>query len=206
MTDDKSGWQRMVGRLRNLLGGAEADEPSLEPEKPVVDNASPTVEPMEPTYTAVEQKWRDAMPVCLLDHFAPMMRNLDTLDFMSIRLALHEEYAQPADQALVLFAWYGQGAGSWKTGDYPLYETVPEQLLMELPLAALVGALQDNPLDPAHLEGAARFFSGDLFLGMRGGEVAQLPPDITAALLAHVRETASDNETKIAQVAQLTSS
>ena len=193
MTDNKAGWQRMVGRLQNWLGGQA--EPS------VPDEAVETVqsEQAERAYTAVEQQWRDATPVCLLDYFDPMVRNLDTLDFMSMRLALLEEYPQPTDQALVLFGWYGQGAGSWAPQTYPAYETVPEQLLMELPLATLVGALQDNPLDLAHLEGAARFFSGDLFRGMRGGEAAQLPPDLIAALQAHT----SHDPAKSAQLENL---
>ena len=192
MRDDKSGWQRMVGRLQNLLGGTAVPlEPAPEPEPPAA----------QLTYTAVETNWRDAMPVCLLEYFPPMMRDLDTLDFMSIRLALLEEYPQPTAQALALFHWYGHGRGDWAQAPTPAYETVPEQLLMELPLAALVGALQDNPLDPAHLEGAARFFSGDLFLGMRGGELPQIPPDLIAALLAHV--SASGDAAKVAQVRQL---
>lgn len=195
MTDDKAGWQRMVGRLQNWLGG------QAEPTEPLVETAeSGEAGQSEVGYTAVEQKWRDAMPVCLLDHFEPMMRDLDTVDFMSIRLALLEEYPRPTDQALALLGWYGQGVGSWAHQTYPPYETVPEQLLMELPLAALVGALQDNPLDPAHLEGAARFFSGDLFLGMRGSEAAQLPPDLIAALQAHV----SPDPAKTAQMKPLT--
>ncbi len=197
MSDNKTGWQRMVGRLQNWLGSQATAEPAAELVEP--KGASVAHAKEEEGYTAVEKKWRDAMPVCLLDHFPAMRHNLDTLDFMSIRLALLEEYPEPTAQALALFGWYGHGAGNWMPNKYPAYETVPEQLLMELPLAALVGALQDNPLDPAHLEGAARFFSGDLFLGMRGGEAAQLPPDLIAALQAHV----SHDPAKSAQLKNL---
>jgi hypothetical protein len=113
-----------------------------------------------------------------------MQNNLDRLDFMSIRLALLEEYRQPSEMALALLAWYGAGAGSWQAGEYPLYETVPEQLLMELPMPILLAALLDNPLERSHLRGAARLFGGELFVGLRGDELGQLPESLKEAMSA----------------------
>lgn len=142
---------------------------------------SPTAVPT--TETAEQRRWRNAMPVCLLPFATSLFHNVDTADYTAMRLAMQEEYSTPSQQALDLLAWYGQGVGDWRR--YPRYETAAEQFLMELPLAAMVEALEDNPLDEAHLEGAARFFSGDLFQGLRGQETAAIPAAIRRALAEH---------------------
>lgn len=146
-----------------------------------------------------QQRWQKAMPICLSEFWRPMMSNLDTVDYHAMRLTLLEEYDRPAKQALALFAWYGQGLGDWQS--YPKWETVPEQFLMEMPLPVLVEALEENPLDTAHLEGAARFFTGELFLAMRGDELAQLPQGLKEAFIEHVQE--QENAYKIERVAHL---
>ncbi len=230
---EKSGWQKLIGRLKKVLGGTEeeaAERPKSRDEiaaevfrqparpRPPVDTAdgdSFTDSPMfrqprmheaaaetSPLTTAeqqAQQRWHKAMPICLNEFWRPMMSDLDTVDYRAMRLALMEEYSTPAKQALALFAWYGQGLGDWQT--YPKWETVPEQFLMEIPLPALVEALEENPLDEAHLEGAARFFAGDLFQALRGHELAQLPTGLKEAFTEHVQ--AHGDGYKIAQVAQM---
>lgn len=146
-----------------------------------------------------QKRWQQAMPICLSSYWEAMMNNLDTLDYTSMRIVMMEEYPDPTKRALALFAWYGQGSRTWD--EYPQWETVPEQFLMEIPLNVLVEALEENPLANAHLEGAARLFSGPLFSGLRGHELPYIPAALKEAFVEHV--TAQGDKAKIARVRQI---
>lgn len=228
----QTGWQKIIGGLKKIIGGSEKPEPNrpqtrdeiaaelfrrpktshptspLEPDSPMHrkpgmynEEEETAANPLTAEQQAAQKRWQKAMPISLAEFWEPMIKNLDTLDYSSMRLVLLEEYPDPSKQALDLFAWYGQGIGRWD--NTPQWETVPEQFLMEQPLPTLIQALEDNPLDPAHLEGAARFFSSDLFQAMRGHELPLLPTPIKTALLEHAQET--EDAAKIGRVQQIVS-
>lgn len=191
----KSFWQRLTSMFGSPEKIEKSDEGTALPE---IKRANPVFQPPpgrvtpppSETEMAARAKWRQGMPVILEPFWASMMTDVDTVDYNRMRLELIEEYPRPDQMALALFNWYGHGQG-WQ--DSPGYETIAEQLLWELPFPVLVTALQDHPLDETHLEGAARFFSGDLFSGTRGPDLAVLPDDIRTALFEHVTQnTESD--------------
>ncbi|MDJ0752022.1 MAG: hypothetical protein QNJ45_00775 [Ardenticatenaceae bacterium] len=182
-------------KIKNVFqSGSSVEEgpetPSVEEEKTVNPVFSPVDFPPKPQPTASElaaqAHWRKGLPVALEEFWEAMMNDVDTVDFNQIRLALLDEYQRPDEMALDLYFWYGHGVGDWL--DYPPYETVPEQLLWELPLPPLLQALEDHPLDPPHLEGAARFFCGDIFGGTRGEELGQISADIQQGFLDYLAE------------------
>lgn len=172
-----------IRRWWRSLRGEQQPESVAEP---LADEPVQETSPAAPSESEAERRWRAGTPVCLLEFLDMMMSDLDTADFMGMRLAMAEEYANQARQALDLFFWYGHGQESWT--DFPAYETVPEQFLMEMGLRPMLDALQDHPLDSEHLEAAARFFSGELFRGMRGPELELVPEDIRQGLTEHVAE------------------
>lgn len=183
-------WQKLKARW---LGQPEEKPPSRDEIAADLFRRPATATPSNPVYqppqeepspafnplSAEAQAAQKALPACLLHFWKPMMRNLDTLDYTSMRLSLLEEYPQQSKMALALFAWYGHNPdlAGWPEAA-PAWYTVPEQFLLELPLTLLVEALEENPLDPTHLAGARRLFGGDLFSLMRGHELAQLPSGI----------------------------
>lgn len=184
-----SWWQKLREIVTGEGAAAGAEEPIVEevgparPQNPVfMPPPRPAPPPPTPRELDAQERWRAAVPACLAPFAGEMLADLDGVDFNRMRLALLEEYRRPDRLALALFGWYGQGSGSWES--CPAYETVPEQLLWEMPFPHLVAALEENPLDPEHLLGAARFFSGDLFAGTRGDELPRLPKALREELLA----------------------
>lgn len=181
--------QKFWDKLKNLI------TPAALPSSP-----TPTTRAEPEIFPAELIRWQQAMPVCLLPFFPQMIKNADNLEYNQMRLALLEEYHSPAKMALELLAWYGQGAGSWS--DFPAYELVAEQFLMELPLPILLEALSDYPLKLAHLEGAARLFSRDLFIHWREQELKQIPAGVKLALLEHVTAGGEAEKIKAVQAIQ----
>jgi hypothetical protein len=108
---------------------------------------------------------------------------------------LESAYPDSVARALVLFAWFGSGKGPWN--GHPAYESVAEDLLMALPLADLLRALESPGFSDQQLEVAARFFAGWDRSRKRRWDLARLPESIRRRLLEHsMQSTDSDRRSR----------
>ncbi len=143
------------------------------------------------------KRWYDAMPACLQPYW-PQMHTF-AVDLEPLQQALDAAYADRAACARALFAWFGSGLGPWS--GCPMYEQVAEKLLLGFPTAALVDSLIQQPLTPAQLEGAARYFAGWLFSQHKPHELAQVPVELQQSLLAHSLTSTDDDKVQRALAA-----
>jgi hypothetical protein len=138
------------------------------------------------------EQWLGAMPDSLHPFWDQMGHHLDRALHRQLLEALRVAVPAPAEQALVLFGWFGSGAGPWS--GFPSYESVPEQLLLHYPTWLLIDVLTGSaPTDP-QWRGAARYFGGWEFRQTKKGDGALLPVELKQRLLAAARTTGiSDN-------------
>jgi len=130
------------------------------------------------------ERWRNAMPACLAP-FWNDMQGLDA-DTTAMREALARAWPDAGARGLKLFEWLGCSDGPWS--GIPLYEMVPERLLLAESTADLVAALNGaGPLSRARLEGAARYFAGWEFWHRKEADAALIPAALRRRLLDHVR-------------------
>jgi hypothetical protein len=104
-------------------------------------------------------------------------------DLDPLRDALSKEFPDALARAMALFGWYGSGAGPWS--GYPGYESVAEELLLDLPTQALLKAIEGRELTPAQTEGVARLFGGWTFNKKRPNDRKLLPAELKKRLLEH---------------------
>jgi hypothetical protein len=81
-------------------------------------------------------------------------------------------YPNETERARVLFEWLGSGGREWSGG--PVYEYVPEYLLLRVPLPGLLQACETDRSDAVTL-GAARFFTSHCFHMYRSDDVTHVP-------------------------------
>lgn len=124
-------------------------------------------------------RWVAAAPV----HARPFLEQQDGVDINGLREALAHEFPDRRELIVALYGWFGSGAGPWS--GFPANETIPEDLLLELPTADLVAAAARPELSEAQLEGAARLFGGWPFGKQRPQELKSLPPALKKKLLTH---------------------
>ncbi|MEK7816973.1 MAG: hypothetical protein AAB281_01825 [Actinomycetota bacterium] len=157
-------------------------------------------------YRQAARSWRQSMPECLrpfwdsgemqvpdVTAFVPYLEKQESPPDSSaadsnnslapLLKALAREYPDETARLLALFAWFGSGEGKWS--GFPSYESVAEMLLLTFPTGRLVAALTGEPLTPAHLEGAARYFSGYWFNTSKQEDAAEVPPGLKKQLLSH---------------------
>lgn len=144
-------WWKLQPSLMTNLGSASA---------PVVELSLPTESEAEYLHREAEQAarqaWKNAIPNCVARYWHAMQER--KVDLKPIRDVLETAYPDPAARGLVLFAWLGASdSASWSYP--PSYETVPENLLMELSSSLLITALLRCEPAPAQIRGAARHFS-----------------------------------------------
>lgn len=132
---------------------------------------------------AAEARWRSAMPKSILPLWASAMRDELSPDLEPLRTAIGREFPDTRQRILALFTWFGSGAGPWS--GFPSYESVPEELLLDLPTPDLVAATQAQGLTEQQLEGAARLFGGWEFGQRRPNDRNTLPADLKKRLLDH---------------------
>ncbi|HET9932088.1 MAG TPA: hypothetical protein VFQ35_15400 [Polyangiaceae bacterium] len=144
------------------------------------------------------QRWLDAVPRCLRA-FAEndLLRELSVAPARFME-ALLVAFPDPRDQALALFEWLGNGAGSWSA--YPVYESAAERLLLCLPFTALAECLRSE-LSAAQLEGAARFFTGWQFQNERRADATRLPTMAAKRLLEHALRSHDPEKERLARKA-----
>jgi hypothetical protein len=148
-------------------------------------------------------RWREVMPACLRPFSDHISREMSTTgwvaDISTLQQAIERAHPDPAERALVLFDWFGHGLGPWS--EFPAYESVAEGLLMHIPIADILQALDSQDLSETKLEGAARFLAGWEFRSQRRSELAQLPDAIRRRLLAHIQQSSSRDKLERARAA-----
>ena len=97
------------------------------------------------------------------------------------RGVLERAYPDAVDRAAALLRWFGYG-GPWS--GYPSQESIAEELLLEVPAATLLAAIEENAADGPLLEGAARLLS----VHTAGDARLVVPPHFRSLLLERVRE------------------
>ena len=141
--------------------------------------------------------WRAAMPASLAPFFEEMQQS-GASGRPEWTAAIEAELPDPVERARVLLDLFGSGVGPW-TG-HPSWESVPEQLLLQLPLAVILDAIGDTP-DARRREGAARLFSSWWFSRKRGPELAQIPDQLRGRLLEHAEMSSDEDRRKRARAA-----
>jgi hypothetical protein len=121
-----------------------------------------------------ESHWHDAMPESLQPFFEKM-RQPGADSHPEWTAAIEREFPNPVHRGTVLLQLFGSGTGPWS--GFPLWESVPEKLLLEMPLDQLLEAIGDAPAERVR-EGAARLFSGWDFGQIRGADRARIPIEL----------------------------
>jgi hypothetical protein len=133
------------------------------------------------------ERWRTAMPECLLPHWE-QMRRAEIVPTI-LHLTLVRAIPEPVAHIRALLSWFGNGAGPWS--GYPSYEQVAEELLMLEQTPAIVRSLEVTPLMPPLIAGAARYFASLHFRKTRPNELHLIPERLKAEFLAHGLASAS---------------
>lgn len=153
-------------------------------------------------YHEQADRWQAAVPSCLEPYTDQIMGSFPSSapsELQPLLEALRRTYPEPQILALELFSWFGSGAGPW-TG-FPSYETLPESLLLTFPASLLVEALGAQPLQGAHVEGAARYFAGWTFNHHKGEEAREIPLELKRRLLEHSLRSSDADKRQRAEAA-----
>lgn len=108
-----------------------------------------------------------------------------------LRDAVTGEFPDTRQRILTLFAWFGSGDGPWS--DYPAYETIAGELLLDFSTPDLITAAQSENMTEPQLEGAARLFGGWHFSQRRPADLETLPPGLKKKLLDHSLQTTNED-------------
>jgi hypothetical protein len=111
--------------------------------------------------------WMSVMPASIKPVWSEFLSSPGPAALQPLREALAKEIPDTTQQILVLFAWYGSGAGPWS--GFPAYEEVVAELLQRYPRSALLEVAHSDRLTDPQLRGAARFFAAP-FLGSQGSD------------------------------------
>lgn len=147
---------------------------------------------------AQSKRWLAAMPASLVPFFHQDDWHGGHGSWSAIVAAIEAELPDPIERARALFELFGSGAGPWS--GYPAYESMPERLLLAMPLDVLLAAIGDAP-DEQRREGAARLFSSWDFKQKRAADRAKIPEELRRRLLAHAKASAHEDNLKRARAA-----
>jgi hypothetical protein len=106
-------------------------------------------------------------------------------------------YPEPIKRATALLAWYAAGSG--RCSGFPAYEELPKEALADLPIADIIAALQAAPDDERVTAGAVRHLCGWKSRALQEQDIAQLPQDVRARLLASARTSGDDDKLRRAE-------
>lgn len=126
------------------------------------------------------ERWYAILPASLREFF-PAMKDLKTTD-PEWTAALEREFPDPVERTKELLALFGRGMGAWS--GYPLWEKVPEEILINYPLEVLFSAIRQAE-SPAIYEGALRLFCSWSFGKRRRKLRKRIPPDLRQVLLTY---------------------
>lgn len=134
---------------------------------------------------AAEERWMKAMPSSLVPLWPSVSKEIpvgesETAPFDS---ALSKQFPDKDARILILMAWFGNGMGPWS--GFPVYETVPEQMLLRYSTPELIAAASSRTPNEDETEGAARLFAGWHFNQSRPQDNALLPAEFKRHLLEH---------------------
>jgi hypothetical protein len=101
--------------------------------------------------------WERAMPSSLRPLWPDRLDNVDR-DLDAARSLLEAAMPDPIERVRALYAWFGSDSQPW-SGFYS-HEKVPEWLLLEYPIDALLAAVDTRTSSEAAVLGAARLFVG----------------------------------------------
>jgi hypothetical protein len=128
------------------------------------------------------ERWLAAMPECLASFRARIIDYWSGVDLHRPLLdTFQAAVPAPEVQALLLFGWFGAGAGPWS--GFPAYEQIVDQLLLTYPTLLLINALTGVEPTDRQLLGAARHFAGWDFHKSKKGESRLLPPPLKERLM-----------------------
>ncbi len=142
-----------------------------------------------------EKKWLAAMPPALKPYWGKIdyIPEVPEKTLKQMQGDLAKQIEKKDDQILVLFAWYGSGAGPWS--GYPGYEGVPESMLLQYSTPELLAAIEGKELSTAEIEGAARLFSAwHFFTRDRPGDLKLFSDKLKAKLLEHSSKKSDEGE------------
>jgi hypothetical protein len=144
-----------------------------------------------------QQRWLAAVPAAVRDLGDAIVATSrtghapdDLLDLLRQRLS--EAYPDPVERAGALLAWFGSGTG--RCSGFPVHEGLPGLLLAEMPIADIVGALQRLNADTRQDEGAIRHLSGWKSRKHQARDIARVPAQLRARLLAAARASGDDDK------------
>jgi len=143
------------------------------------------------------EQWLGAMPGCLRPFWGQTELAGDPALHGQLLAALRAEFPTATEQVLVLFGWFGSGAGPWS--GYPSYESIPEQLLLHYPARLLVNVLTGSTPTDTQWRGAVRYFVGWGLRQGRKGDRSLLPVELKQRLLAAARTTGISDNTERAE-------
>ncbi|MCE9565889.1 MAG: hypothetical protein K8U57_28025 [Planctomycetes bacterium] len=130
------------------------------------------------------QRWVEAIPSCLLPLWPEQLQDLSP-DIPTIRRQLENAVPDPFERVRVLSVWLGSGAGPWS--GYPAYESLVEKLLLEYPIAMLIGATQTSAANETQLLGIARLLGGWNFGQKRKKDRSHCPEPLRERLYTVVQ-------------------
>lgn len=136
-------------------------------------------------------RWLATMPKSIRPLWEKAVSNVLSPNIAPLRDALNKDVPNPKLRAVELFAWFGSGDGPWS--GFPSYETIAEELLLDIPTPDLIAAIELNNLTDTHFEGAARLFGGWSFSQKRPGDRRLLPAALRKKLLEHALKS-TDND------------
>ena len=137
-------------------------------------------------------RWLGAMPKSVRPLWARATRNETSPNVKPLRSAIAKEFPDMRERVLTLFTWFGSGDGPWS--GFPSYETAAEELLLDIPTADLIAAVETDNLTVAQLEGAARLFGGWDFSQRRPDDRKTLPAALKKKLLDHSLKSTDDDK------------
>lgn len=131
--------------------------------------------------------WLEAMPECLRPYWEQMDQERDPELHRLLLEALQNAIPTAEEQVLTLFGWFGSGEGPWS--GFPVYESVPEQLLLYYPTPFLVDVLTRLTLTERQWRGAARYFEWWELAHRKKKDLAMLSTELKQHLLQAARST-----------------
>lgn len=142
-----------------------------------------------------KKEWKAAMPQCLLPHWLEMIDPKDNTIAVTWMSTLEGALPDIDERILTLLEWYGSRGGPWN--GVPPYESAPGFLLLLLPTQQIVEVLSSAALSHEQLEGAARYFAGELFHLHKPTDFQLVPPELKKRLLQHgLKSGEMDNRAK----------
>jgi hypothetical protein len=166
---------------------------------PLAKTASPEEIAAERDRTEkTHDRWLAATPKSLRQ-FWKKTRDDFNPDLKPFRKALAGEFPDTRQRILALFHWFGSGDGPWS--GFPIYEDIPERLLLEFKTAELIAAAEEPQLSDTQLEGAARCLAAWDFSKTRPHDLRIVPPALKKRLLEHSLKTTDTDKQERAKSA-----